>query len=96
MIRNTIFAAAAALTLMSGAAMAQTATQADVGSFVRDSSGQAIGSLDAIQNGQATVHLGFFNTPGNHVVTVPLSQLADNGGRLVLNSVPTAAVASSW
>jgi hypothetical protein len=54
MIRNTIFVAAAALTLMSGAAMAQTITQADVGSFVRDSSGQAIGSLDAIQNGQAT------------------------------------------
>jgi hypothetical protein len=96
MIRNTLFAAAAALTLMSGAAMAQTITQADVGSFVRDSSGQAIGSLQAIQNGQATVHLGFVNTPGNHLVTVPLSQLADNGGRLVLNTVPTAAVASSW
>jgi hypothetical protein len=96
MIRNTIFAAAAALTLMSGAAMAQTIAQADVGSFVRDGSGQAIGSLDAIQNGQAIVHLGFFNTPGNHLVTVPLSQLADNGGRLVLNTVPGAAMASSW
>jgi len=96
MIRNTIFAAAAALTLMSGAAMAQTITQADVGSFVRDSSGQAIGSLQAIHNGQAIVHLGFFNTPGNRLVTLPLSQLADNGGRLVLNSVPAASVASNW
>jgi len=95
MIRNTIFAAAAALTLMSGAAMAQTVTQADVGSFVRDSSGQAIGSLQAIQNGQAVVHLGFFNTPGNRLVTLPLNQLADNGGRLVLNTVPGAAMASS-
>jgi len=95
MIRNTIFAAAAALTLMSGAAMAQTITQADVGSFVRDSSGMAIGSLDAIQNGQAIVHLGFFNTPGNRLVTVPASQLADNGGRLVLNTIPGAAMASS-
>jgi hypothetical protein len=96
MIRNTIFAAAAALTLMSGAAMAQSVTQADVGSFVRDSSGTAIGSLDAIHGDQATVHLGFFNTEGNHLVTIPLSQLADNGGRLVLNSVPGAAVASNW
>ncbi len=44
MIRNPTFAAAAAPTLMSGAAMAQTATQADIASFIRDSSGQAIGS----------------------------------------------------
>jgi hypothetical protein len=95
MIRNTIFAAAAALTLMSGAAMAQTITQADVGSFVRDGSGQAIGSLDAIQGNEATIHLGFVNTPGNRLVTLPLSQLADNGGRLVLNTVPGAAMASS-
>ncbi len=96
MIRNTILAAAAAMALTSGAAMAQTITQADVGSFVRDSSGQTIGSLQAIQNGQAIVHLGFFNTPGNHLVTLPLNQLADNGGRLVLNTAPSAAVASSW
>jgi hypothetical protein len=96
MFRNTIFAAIAALTLMSGAAMAGSITEADVGSFARDSSGMAIGSLNAIQNGQAVVHLGFFNTPGNHLVTVPLSQLAANGGRLVLNNVPAAAVASSW
>jgi hypothetical protein len=95
MIRTTILAAAAALALTSGAAMAQTATQADIGSFVRDGSGQAIGSLDAIQGNQAIVHLGFFNTPGNRLVTVPLSQLADNGGRLVLNTVPGAAMASS-
>jgi hypothetical protein len=96
MIRNTIFAAAAALTLMSGAAMAQTITQADVGSFVRDANGMAIGSLDAIHGDQATVHLGFFNTEGNHLVTIPLNQLADQGGRLVLNNVPAAAVASNW
>jgi hypothetical protein len=95
MIRNTIFAAAA-LTLMSGAAMAQNITQADVGSFVRDSSGMAIGSLDAIHGDQAVVHLGFLNTEGNHLVTIPLSQLADQGGRLVLNHVPAAAVASNW
>jgi hypothetical protein len=81
---------------MSGAAMAQTITQDDVGSFVRDQSGTAIGSLDAIQGNQAVVHLGFFNTPGNHLVTVPLSELADNGGSLVLNNVPAAAVASNW
>jgi hypothetical protein len=93
MIRNTILAAA--LTLMSGAAMAQGITQADVGSFVRDQSGTAIGSLQAIQNGQAVVHLGFFNTPGNRLVTLPLNQIADNGGRLVLNTVPGAAVASN-
>jgi hypothetical protein len=96
MIRNTISAAVAALALMSGAAMAQTITQDDVGSFVRDQSGTAIGSLDAIQGNQAVVHLGFFNTPGNHLVTVPLSELADNGGSLVLNNVPAAAVASNW
>jgi hypothetical protein len=95
MIRNTIFAAATALALTSGAAMAQGITQSDVGSFVRDSSGQAIGSLQAIQNGQAVVHLGFFNTPGNRLVTLPLNQIADNGGRLVLNTVPGAAVASN-
>jgi len=93
MIRNTILAAA--LTLMSGAAMAQGITQADVGSFVRDQRGPAIGSLQAIQNGQAVVHLGFFNTPGNRLVTLPLNQIADNGGRLVLNTVPGAAVASN-
>ncbi len=96
MIRNTLFAAVAALALTSGAAMAQTITQADVGSFVRDQSGMAIGSLDAIQGNQAVVHLGFFNTPGNRLVTLPLSQLADNGGRLVLNTVPGAAMASNW
>jgi hypothetical protein len=28
-------------------------------------------------------------------VTVPASQLADNGGRLTLNTVPGAAMASS-
>jgi hypothetical protein len=95
MIRNTILAAAAALALTSGAAMAQSITQADVGSFVRDGSGQAIGSLQAIQNGQAIVHLGFVNTPGNRLVTLPLNQLADNGGRLVLNTVPGAAMAAN-
>jgi hypothetical protein len=95
MIRNTILAAAAALALTSGAAMAQSITQADVGSFVRDQSGMAIGSLQAIQNGQAVVHLGFVNTPGNRLVTLPLNQIADNGGRLVLNTVPGAAVASN-
>jgi hypothetical protein len=73
MIRNTILAAAAALALTSGAAMAQSITQADVGSFVRDQSGMAIGSLQAIQNGQAVVHLGFVNTPGNRLVTLPLN-----------------------
>ncbi len=93
MIRDTIFAAAV-LTLMSGAAMAQTVTQADVGNFVRDQSGMAIGSLKAIQGDQAVVHLGFFNTPGNRLVMVPLSQLSNNGGRVVLNNVPAAAVAS--
>jgi hypothetical protein len=96
MIRNTLLAAAAVLALSTGAAMAQTITQADVGSFVRDPSGMAIGSLDAIHGDQATVHLGFFNTEGNHLVTIPLSQLADNGGRLVLNNVPAATVASGW
>ncbi len=96
MIRNTIFAAAAALVLTTGVAMAQNVTQADVGSFVRDQSGMAIGSLKAIQGNQAVVHLGFFNTPGNRLVTVPLSQFADSGGRLVLNNVPAAAVASNW
>ncbi len=93
MIRNTILAAAAALTLMSGAAMAQAITQDDVGSFVRDSNGQVIGSLQAIQNGQAIVHLGFFNTPGNRLVTLPLSQLSGNGDRVVLHKVPGTAVA---
>jgi len=93
MIRTTIFAAAV-LTLMSGAAMAQTVTQADVGTFVRDQSGMAIGSLKAIQGDQAIVHLGFFNTPGNRLVMVPLSQLSNDGGRVVLNNVPAAAVAS--
>ncbi len=93
MIRNTIFAAAA-LTLMSGAAMAQTVTHADVDNFVRDQNGLAIGSLKAIQGDQAVVHLGFFNTPGNRLVMVPLSQLSNNGGRVVLNNVPAAAVAS--
>jgi len=93
MIRTTIFAAAV-LTLMSGAAMAQTVTQADVGNFVRDQDGVAIGSLKAIQGDQAIVHLGFFNTPGNRLVMVPLSQLSNDGGRVVLNNVPAAAVAS--
>jgi hypothetical protein len=41
------------------------------------------------------VHLGFVNTPGNRLVTLPLNQLADNGGRLTLNTVPGAAIASS-
>jgi hypothetical protein len=95
MIRNTILAAAAALALTSGAAMAQTITQSDVGTFVRDGNGQVIGSLQAIQNGQAVVHLGFFNTPGNRLVTLPANQLTGNGGRVVLNTVPNAAVAYS-
>ncbi len=95
MIRNTIFAAAV-LMLMSGAAMAQTVTQADVGNFVRDQNGMAIGSLKAIRGDQAVVHLGFFNTPGNRFVTVLLGQLSYNGGRVVLNNVPAAAVASGW
>ncbi len=93
MIRNTMFAAAV-LTLMSGAAMAQTVTQADVGNFVRDQDGVAIGSLKAIQGEQAVVHLGFVNTPGNRLVMVPLSQLSNNAGRVVLNNVPAATVAS--
>jgi hypothetical protein len=93
MIRHTIFAAAAALTLMSGAAMAQTVTQDDVGSFVRDSSGHVIGSLQAIQNGQAIVHLGFFNSPGNRLVTMPATQLTGNSDRVVLHKVPSAVVA---
>jgi hypothetical protein len=93
MIRNTLFAAAAAITLMSGAAMAQTVTQEDVGSFVRDSSGHVIGSLQAIRNGQAIVHLGFFNSPGNRLVTMPASQLTGNSDRVVLHKVPNAVVA---
>jgi hypothetical protein len=32
---------------------------------------------------------------GAWLVTVPASQLADNGGRLVLNTLPGAAMASS-
>jgi len=95
MIRTTMFAAAV-LTLMSGAAMAQTVTQADVGNFVRDQTGLAIGSLKTIQGDQAVVHLGFVNTPGNRLVMVPLSQLSNNGGRVVLNDGPAAAVASGW
>ena len=90
MIRNTIFAAAAALALTAGAAVAQAqsiqpVTQADVGHFVRDQNGTVIGSLKAIEGNQAVVWYGFFNTPGNHLETVPLGQLASNGGRLVLN-----------
>ena len=98
MIRNTIFAAAAALALTAGAAVAQPAqaqsaydqsiqsvTQADVGHFVRDQNGTVIGSLKAVEGNQAVVWYGFFNTPGNHLETVPLGQLASNGGRLVLN-----------
>lgn len=94
MIRNTIFAAAAALALTAGAAVAQPAaaqpaiqpvTQADVGHFVRDQNDNVIGSLKAIEGNEAVVWYGFFNTPGNHLETVPLGQLASNGGRLVLN-----------
>jgi hypothetical protein len=96
MIRNTLFAAAAVLALTTGAAMAQNVTQADVGSFVRDQNGTAIGSLKAIQGDRAVVWLGFFNTPGNHLVTVPSHDIASAGGQLVLNNVPAATVASNW
>ena len=102
MIRNTLFAAAAALALTAGAAVAQPAqaqsiqsvTQADVGHFVRDQNGTVIGSLKAVEGNQAVVWYGFFNTPGNHLETVPLGQLASNGGRLVLNDAGAAHYAA--
>ena len=85
MIRTLALAAAASLALSAGAAMAQTVTRADVGSFVRDQNGAVIGSLKSIQGNQAVVWIGFVNTPGNHLETVPLTQLAANDGRLVLS-----------
>jgi hypothetical protein len=94
MFRNTLLAAAAALTLSTGAAFAQSAQPADIGSFIYNQDGVAIGSLDAIQGNQATVHLGFFNTPGNHLVTVPASELASQGGQLVLNGSGASQVAT--
>jgi hypothetical protein len=107
MIRNTLFAAVAALALSSaalipGAAVAQTLpqhaplTQADVGAFIRDADGTAIGSLKALNGNQAVVWLGFFNTEGNHLITVPSSEISAQGGRLVLNDVPATTVASGW
>jgi len=85
MFRTTLLAAAAALTLSTGAAFAQSAQPADAGSFIYNQDGVAIGSLRAIEGNQAIVHLGFVNTPGNHIATVPASELASQGGQLVLN-----------
>jgi len=85
MFRTTLLAAAAALTLSTGAALAQSAQPADAGSFIYNQDGVAIGSLRAIEGNQAIVHLGFVNTPGNHIATVPASELASQGGQLVLN-----------
>jgi len=82
MFRKTLFAAAAALTLTTGAAFAQSA---ETGTFIYNQNGVAIGSLRAIEGNQAIVHLGFFNTPGNHIASVPASELANQGGQLVLN-----------
>ncbi len=85
MFRQTLLAAAAALTLSAGAAFAQSAQSGDVGSFIYNQDGVAIGSLRTIEGNQAIVHLGFVNTPGNHLATVPASELASQGGQLVLN-----------
>ena len=94
MIRRTLLAAAAVLTLCTGAAFAQNITAADVGSFVRDQDGTPIGSLKAIQGNQAVVWVGFFNTPGNHLTTVPLNDLSANGGQLVLNGISANQLAA--
>ena len=94
MIRRTLLAAAAILTLGTGTAFAQNITQADVGSFVRDQDGTPIGSLKAIEGNQAVVWVGFFNTEGNHLTTVPLSDLANHGGQLVLNGISTDQLAA--
>ncbi len=94
MIRRTLLAAAAILTLGTGAALAQTITPSDVGSFVRDANGTPIGSLKAIEGNHAVVWIGFVNTPGNHLTTVPVSDLAACGGELVLNGVTADQLAA--
>ncbi len=74
-------------------ASAQPVTRAAIGSFVRDQSGAVIGSLKDVSGDTATVWIGFVNTPGNHLITVPLSQLATSGGRVVLNAAAATAYA---
>ena len=92
MIKTVLIAAAMVLSM--GIAMAQSITQADVGSFVRDGNGEVIGSLKAIHGDQAVVWYGFFNTPGNHLETIPLSALGTHGGKLVLNNTSAKALAA--
>jgi hypothetical protein len=40
------------------------------------------------------VWIGFANTPGNHLTTVPTSDLAARGGELVLNGVTADQLAA--
>ena len=83
----------AALLLTAGAisANAATPTRADGGSFVRNGQGRIIGALWSVNDDQATVMIGMFNTPGSHLVTVPVRTLATDGTRIVLNDTPSLA-----
>ncbi|WP_148360603.1 hypothetical protein [Acidisphaera rubrifaciens] len=96
-MRRTLFAAATALSLGLGAsaAMAGEIGPANVGSFIYDQNGAAIGSLRAIQGDQAVVWVGFYNTPGNHLTTVPLRQLSADNGSVVLSGVTPSQLAAS-
>lgn len=97
MMRRAVFAAATVLSLGlgAGAAMAGEVGPANVGSFIYDQNGAAIGSLRAIQGDQAVVWVGFYNTPGNHLTTVPLRQLAADNGSVVLSGMTQSQLASS-
>lgn len=94
MIRRTLLAAAAVFAFGTGAAMAQSVAPTQVGSFVYDAQGHVIGSLKAVEGNQAVIWIGMFNTPGNHLTTVPVTQLAANGGELVLNGAAADSLAS--
>ncbi len=86
MIRRSLLAAAAVLTLGTGTAMAASIGPSDVGSLIFDENWVAIGSLQAIQGNEAVVRLGLFNRPGSHLTTIPVSQLASRDGSVVLDA----------
>ena len=79
-----------AATLLSSAAFAAEPTANDVGRFVYDRQGEAVGALTAIGRGSATVSDGLMFNPGYHLVSIPASALSVQGGRVVLTGMTAA------
>lgn len=94
MIRRTLIAAAAVIALGTGAAFvpahAQTVSSAEVNSWVYDNQGKLIGSVKGFAGNDIVLQIGTFNTPGNHLVTVPAREISASNGRVILNDAGSA------